>query len=315
MTTPNRRPNPANQAALSAALSGAVDLSALKARAEQAANPPSAPSAQPAPTSRSQFVIDVSEQSFQADVIERSMTVPVILDLWAEWCEPCKALSPLLERLADEGQGSWILAKIDVDANQRIAQALGVQGIPAIKAISQGQILSEFQGVQPEANLRQFLKAVVEAAGGQLPAGAEPEEDPRIVQAEDAIAAGDLNLAQELYETLLQEQPGHVLAADALRQVSLMKRLDQAGDTDPERVIAAADAEPSNVEKQCAAADLQLAAGQLDGAFGRLLTVVRSGSDEAKDKARTRLIELFAIVGDADPAVGKARRDLASALF
>jgi putative thioredoxin len=331
-----QRPRPA-QAALSAALSGAVDLSALKARAEAsrapAANaaPPASgagpaatrpPQSAPAPApagagagSGSPYVIDVTEASFQADVIERSMTVPVVLDLWAEWCEPCKQLSPVLERLADEGQGSWILAKIDVDSNQRIAQALQVQGIPAVKAILQGQIVAEFAGVQPEQELRGFLQALVQAAGGALPEGAGPPEDPRIEQAEDALAIEDYDGAIALYESVLAEQPGHPLAADALRQVRLMQRVGDADDETAGKAIAAADAAPDDVELQCTAADLEVAEGRFDSAFGRLLNVVRNSSDEPRDRARARLIELFAIVGDSEPAVSKARRGLASALF
>lgn len=326
MTRPQ---NPqATQAALSAALSGAVDLSALKARAEATRNAPAASAAQSgqqapgAPTAGagqaghdSPYIVDVTEQTFQTDVVERSMQVPVILDLWATWCEPCKQLSPILERLAAESEGTWILAKVDVDQNQRIAQGLGVQGIPAIKAIFQGQLMAEFNGVQPEDKVREFLKAVVEAAGGALPAGSEPPEDPRLAQAEEAVAAGDFDGAKAVYEQLLAEDPRHPFAADALRQVNLMQRVERSGDTDVERAVAAADGAPGDVELQCTAADLEVAAGRYDTAFNRLLHIVRTGDDAAKDRARTRLIELFAVVGDAEPAVRTARQNLASALF
>lgn len=301
-------------------MSGAVDLSALKARAEASRNP--APPEPPAgegdavpavPTS--QYVIDVTEATFQAEVVERSAQVPVVLDFWASWCEPCKQLSPVLEKLAEEGEGSWILAKIDVDANQRIAQALQVQGIPAVKAILQGQIVAEFTGVQPEQELRGFLQALVEAAGGALPEGAGPPEDPRIEQAEDALAEEDYDGAIALYEAVLADQPAHPLAADALRQVRLMQRVGDVDDAAVHQAVTAADAAPDDVELQCTAADLEVADSKFDSAFARLLNVVRTGEDDARDRARTRLIELFAIVGDAEPAVKSARRGLASALF
>src|SRR4051794_23635442 len=138
------RPDPraqAQQAQMAASLAGAVDLAAVQARSEaaaraQAAPPPSATAPAGEPGSA---VVDVTEATFQAEVLDRSFQVPVVLDLWAEWCGPCKQLSPVLERLAIEGGGSWVLAKIDVDANPALAQGLRVQGIPAVKAVWQGE--------------------------------------------------------------------------------------------------------------------------------------------------------------------------------
>ena len=129
MTAANRRRPPAPAPAMAAAMSGAVDLAAVKARSEAATraaeNPTSAPGG---------YVVEVTEATFQAEVIDRSFQVPVLIDLWADWCQPCKQLSPILERLAGEAGGTWILAKIDVDANPRISQALQVQSIPTVFA-------------------------------------------------------------------------------------------------------------------------------------------------------------------------------------
>src|SRR3954453_3652467 len=206
------RPDPraqAQQASMAAAMAGAVDLAAVKARSEaaaraQAAPPPSAT----APTGASgSAVVDVTEATFQAEVLDRSFQVPVVLDLWAEWCGPCKQLSPVLERLAVEGGGSWVLAKIDVDANPALAQGLRVQGIPAVKAVWQGQLVAEFTGAIPEDQARQFVTELVSVTtGGGLPE-AEPAEqvadDPRLDAAEDALERGDLAAAEAAYQAIL----------------------------------------------------------------------------------------------------------------
>ena len=144
---------------MAAAMAGAVDLAAVKARSEaaqraQTAPPPSAAAPAGAPGSA---VVDVTEDTFQSEVLDRSFQVPVVLDLWAEWCQPCKQLSPVLERLAAEGAGAWVLAKVDVDANPALAQGLRVQGIPAVKAVWQGQLVAEFSGAIPEEQARQFV--------------------------------------------------------------------------------------------------------------------------------------------------------------
>ena len=315
---PQRGAGPAPSPALSAALAGAVDLSAIRARNEareraeaQAAQTP-AGGAGPAPVT----VVDVTEATFQTEVLDRSFRTPVVLDLWAEWCGPCKQLSPVLEKLAVEGGGSWVLAKIDVETNQAIAQALRVQGIPAVKAVFQGQMLGEFTGALPEPQVRQFIEAVVEATGAAAGAGgpdgapAEPE-DPRISAAEDATAQGDFDEAARQYRAILAAEPAHPRAAEALREVELLRRVTA---TAPD-AVARADAAPGDVELALAAADVELAEGDVPAAFGRLLAVVRASAGDEREKARTRLVELFAIVGPDDPRVATARRDLSRALF
>src|SRR5215212_1913328 len=177
------RPDPraqAQQAQMAAAMAGAVDLAAVKARSEAAAR---AQSALPPPTTSpdgaaGSAVVDVTEDTFQAEVLDRSFQVPVVLDLWAEWCGSCKQLSPVLERLAAEGGGSWVLAKVDVDANPALAQALRVQGIPAVKAVWQGQLVAEFTGAIPEDQARQFVTELVRATGGELGGPADTTEEP-----------------------------------------------------------------------------------------------------------------------------------------
>ncbi len=303
---------------MAASLAGAVDLAAVKARSEaaaraQAAPPPTAAAPTGAPGSA---VVDVDEASFQSEVLDRSFQVPVVLDLWAEWCGPCKQLSPVLERLAVEGGGSWVLAKVDVDANPNLAQGLRVQGIPAVKAVWQGQLVAEFNGAIPEEQARQFVTELVQATtGGALPAadGEEPPapEDPQLDAAEAALDRGDLAAAEAAYQAILATDPAHPVAGLALRQVQLFRRAEQAG---PD-ALRRADADPSDVQAQLRAADYLLGTGDVDRAFSRLLAVVGRTSGEERDAARAHLVELFAVVGDDDPRVGPARRALMAALF
>src|SRR5207253_5353889 len=139
--------------------------------------------------------------NFQAEVLDRSFQVPVLLDLWADWCEPCKQLSPILEKLAGEFAGRWLLAKIDIEANQRIAQMLQVQSIPTVFAVIGGQLVPGFQGALPEPQVREFIAALLQAAsqaGLTGPTGDQPEgtaaaeppaepEDERFTAAEQAL--------------------------------------------------------------------------------------------------------------------------------
>jgi putative thioredoxin len=313
------RPDPraqAQQAQMAATMAGAIDLAAVKARSEaaaraQAAPPPSAAAPAGAPGAA---VVDVTEATFQAEVLDRSFQVPVVLDLWAEWCGPCKQLSPVLERLAAEGGGSWVLAKVDVDANPALAQALRVQGIPAVKAVWQGQLVAEFTGAIPEDQARQFVTELVRATGGGPPGEAPDEaplDDPRLDAAEAALERGDLAAAEGAYQAILAEEPDHPEAGLALRQVQLFRRAEQAG---PD-ALAEAEAAPDDVEAQKRAADFQLGTGDVEGAFDRLIDLVRRTAGDDRDAARTHLVELFAIVGDDDPRVGPARRKLTTALF
>ena len=184
-------------------------------------------------------VVDVTEATFQTEVLDRSFRTPVVLDLWAEWCGPCKQLSPVLEKLAVEGGGSWVLAKIDVDTNPALAQALRVQGIPAVKAVFQGQLLGEFAGALPEAQVRQFVagggrgdrrrrrggraggRPGARGAGG--PAGrSRPRTPPRPATS---------TTAARLYQEILAAEPGHPRAAAALREVELLRRVTAAPET------------------------------------------------------------------------------------
>jgi putative thioredoxin len=302
---------------------GAVDLGALtRSSAATAQRPPAGPppAAQAAPgvpgvpgapvpsAGSSPFVFDVTEATFQEEVLQRSLTTPVVVDFWAEWCGPCKQLSPVLERLAVEAAGAWLLAKVDVDANPRLAQMFRVQGIPLVYAIVGGQPVDAFNGVIPEAQLRQWIDAVCRAAGVEV----QSPEDPRLTAADDALIDGDLDAAEQAYKKILSESPADSVAEAGLAQVGLLRRTQAA---DPTSVLATAEEKPDDLEAQLLAADVEVLSGEADRAYQRLVKLVRRSSGDDREKARQHLLSLFTVAGPDDPAVAKARRALASALF
>ncbi|MFC7480022.1 tetratricopeptide repeat protein [Luedemannella flava] len=299
---------------------GAVDLSALRDRAAAA----NRTSAQPAPPTNGSddagvpapklpgatvTIIDVTEATFQTEVLERSLNQLVVIDFWAEWCGPCKQLSPVLEKLAAEGDGAWVLAKVDVDANPRLSQMFRVQGIPMVYAVLGGQPVDAFTGVVPEAQLRQWLDNLLKASGVEV---AEPE-DPMLSAADDALMSGELDAAEAAYKKILNERPADGNAEAGLAQVGLFRRVQAVAD--PAAALAIADATPDDVDAQLHAADLEVVSGNADLAYDRLIALVRRSSGEDRDRIRQHLVGLFAVAGPDDPAVANARRALASALF
>ncbi|GAB2744621.1 tetratricopeptide repeat protein [Salinifilum aidingensis] len=304
-----------------AAMAGAVDLSNLKNRAESAGSAQArggeAAGGQGGPSAA---VVDVTESTFQDEVVERSKQVPVIVDLWAEWCGPCKQLSPVLEKLAGEYGGAWVLAKIDVDQNQRIAQLFQAQSIPMVIAIAGGQPVDAFQGVQPEPQLRQWIDQLLDQLREQLPGiaaaeqgggAAEEAEDTRFTAAEDALERGDYQQAAQAYQAILDAEPNNEQAQAALAQVWFLERAESA---DPS-AIERADASPDDVDLQLSAADAELAAGKVPEGFDRLIGTVRRTSGDERDRVRRYLLEMFDLFPESDERVLKARRSLASALF
>ena len=300
---------------------GAVDLSPLRDRAAAASRGPARPAA-PAPTGAPNgaaapptsaaggavTIIDVTEATFQAEVLERSQHTPVIIDFWAEWCAPCKQLSPILEKLAIEGAGSWVLAKVDVDSNPRLAQMFRVQGIPMVYAVIAGQPVDAFAGVVPEAQLRPWIADVLKAAGVTAPVA----EDPALLAADEALAEGDYDAAEQAYKKILADRPADAAATAGLAQVGLLRRVDGV---DAEQAFAAAAEAPDDVEAQLVAADLEVLAGRAEEAYARLVELVKRVTGADRERARAHLVSLFSIAAADDPAVAKARRALASALY
>lgn len=317
-------------------MSGVVDLAAVKAaqeakaKAEQA-RAEAAGQGGGGAVSPADLVIDVDEAGFERDVLQRSTEVPVVIDFWAEWCEPCKQLSPLLERLALDYNGRFVLAKIDVDANQMLMQQFGVQGIPAVFAVVAGQALPLFQGAAGEAQIRQTLDQLVQVAeqrfgltGLAVDQDAEPGAQPAaptvpagpydalLEAAVQALDAGDLGGAVQAYKNVLSDDPGNTEARLGLAQAELLQRVSAA---DPQRVREDAAGKPGDVQAQIAAADLDLVGGHVEDAFGRLIDTVQRTVGDDRDTVRLRLLELFEVVGADDPRVAAARRALARALF
>jgi putative thioredoxin len=297
---------------------GAVDLSTLRTPAPAPVPAQPAPPTAPAPGGTGGgggtggdggvTIIDVSEATFQSEVLERSLHTPVVIDFWAEWCGPCKQLSPILEKLAIEGNGAWVLARVDVDANPRLAQMFRVQGIPMVFAVVGGQPVDAFTGVVPEAQLRPWIDAVLKAGGVAV----EAPSDPRLDSADDALMAGDLDAAEQAYKKILAESPADTAAEAGLAQVALLRRVQGA---DPAAVRAAADAAPDDVAAQTLAADVEVLSGQAENAYRRLVDLVRRTAGPDREAARQHLVSLFTVAGPDDPAVAAARRQLASALF
>ncbi|MFI0962868.1 tetratricopeptide repeat protein [Streptomyces sp. NPDC021080] len=317
-------------------MSGVVDLAAVKAaqeakaKAEQARAEAARQGGGGAVTPAS-LVIDVDEAGFEQDVLQRSTEVPVVIDFWAEWCEPCKQLSPLLERLAVEYNGRFVLAKIDVDANQMLMQQFGVQGIPAVFAVVAGQALPLFQGAAAEAQIRGTLDQLVQvaeqrfgltgltvdadAAPGGSPAPQEAPAGPYdalLEAAVQALDAGDFGGAVQAYKNVLADDPGNMEAKLGLAQAELLQRVQGL---DPQKVRRDAAEKPGDVAAQIAGADLDLVGGHVEDAFGRLIDTVRRTAGDDRDAVRVRLLELFEVVGADDPRVVAARRALARALF
>jgi putative thioredoxin len=301
-----------------AAMSGAVDLAAVKARSEAAARAAETPA--PAP---GQFVVDVTEVNFQAEAIDRSFQVPVLLVLTSARAASSAQLSGQLETMANAAGGQWVLARIDIDANMRIAQALQVQAVPAVFAVISGQLVPGFEGTLPEPQLREFVAAVLQAARdagltppsapGDQDADATPAapEDPRFDAAETALADGDYELARQRFQAILDAEPANAAAALALRQVDLLTRVGRA---DPD-TVRRADASPDDVPAALTAADLAFAADDVAGALRRLLDLLARTPADGREAVRERLVEYFELLGPDDPRVAPARKEMARALF
>ena len=235
--------------------------------------------------------IDVTDATFQTEVIDRSMQVPVVIDLWAEWCGPCRVLGPILEKVVGETAGKVVLVKVDVDANPQVAQAFQVQGIPAVFAMDQGKIVSTFVGAQPEAAVREFVQAL-------LPT----EEETAVAR---LVAAGD----EASLRQALELEPGHEGAVVALAEL-LVGRGDEAA---TEEALALLERIPESAATRRVAARARVGGGVAGDVESELQGLLDQVKDD--DAARQRYLDLLEVLGPEDPRTAGFRKQLTSRLF
>jgi putative thioredoxin len=300
---------------------GAVDLSQLAQRAKQSA---AAPANGPR-TAAGSYVVEVTEQTFEAETIRKSVKHPVVVELYSPRVATGQQLSDALIEIANASEGKFLLARLNVDTAPGIVQALGLQAVPTVIALINGQVAPLFQGVMPkdqvQAAIDQLLKAAVAngmvgraepvASESFAAAAPEPEPDPRFAAADAALARGDFAVAREEFDKLLQANPNDAEALAGKAQAGLLARAAVLG---PESTLAAADSS-DDLNIQLAAADVEMINGQAEAAFARLIGLIKRLSGEERNQARVRLLELFETLGNADERVLKARRDLMTALF
>lgn len=317
-------------------LRGAVDLSSLVKKPGAPSGSPAssaAPAGSAAPAHGQvveipvpHLILDVTDATFNA-VLDLSSQVPVIVDIWAEWCGPCKQLSPVLDKLILEYAGRLVLVKVDADTNPQLVQAFQAQSIPTVAAVIAGRPVPLFTGAVPEADVRQVFEQVLALAAQNdvtgiavpLEGADNPEVEPELPalpplhqEAFDAAERADYPAAIAAYTKALAQNPADADAKAGLAQVSLLARL-QGKTLSAVRDRAAGN--PSDVEAQLDVADLDLSGGHVDDAFDRLLTLYPSLDTEGKNAVRERVLELFEVVGHDSPSVSIARKRLTSLLY
>ncbi len=274
----------------------------------------------------SPYILDVSEADFEYEVIAHSQEVPVVVDFWAEWCAPCRMLGPLLERLAEQGNGSFRLAKVDVDANPNLALRYNVRGIPAVKAFRDNQIVAEFTGAQPEPIVRQFLSKI-----------APTPSDLRVAKGNSLLLMQDWEAAEESFRAVLDETPKHPTALLGLAKAQLAQGYGEAAleileRFPPSREYAAAEKllplaraliwlherDPNTddpLEAAYATALRLISLGNIPAAMDGLLEILRKDKRFREDEARKVMLALFEILGEDSELTREYRAELASVLF
>jgi putative thioredoxin len=280
------------------------------------------------------WTIEAGEENFEADVLERSHDIPVLVDFWAPWCGPCRVLGPVLEKLADEYSGKFVLAKINVDESPSLAGAFGVQGIPAVKLIKDGEIAGEFTGALPEPAVREMLSRY-------LPS----EYDEQADEAADLEEQGKTAQAQAIYQSILDIEPNHAKSLLGLGGVLMnagdrdgaLKTLERISPAAEERKIAdrliarlqlqgdqSADeatlrqklaSQPDSLEARFDLAQALAANEKFEEALSEFLNIVKSDRGFRDDGARKAMVQIFDVLPPDDPLIDKYRSELAKVLF
>jgi putative thioredoxin len=282
------------------------------------------------------YKIIVTTTSFLQDVVEASKTTPVLVDFWAVWCEPCKQLMPVLDRLADEYAGRFILAKVDADEQQPLVQQVGVRSLPTVVLFKNGEVVDHFVGVVPEAQIRQLLERHVPAAkrsplqqarelksvgdftAAQLLLDQELVREPANIELQCELAeiralSGDLDGAKEL---LIATQAREPTAPAVRRLTALIEFSDVVRDNpDPTVIRQRLAAVPDDLEARHALAVHRLLANDYDAALEDWLQLMRTHRKFKDDLARKSLVMAFELIGNTDPRVAQARREMARMLF
>ena len=299
-----------------------VDLSALEAAAGSADSSAGPVTPIGSATART-WVVDGTEENFNS-LLQKSVQHPVLVEFTTPKAHGAEQMESVLRRVTDEAAGKWLLVHVDIDAQPRLAQSLKVQAVPMLVAVIGGQLAPLAQGTIDEQQFRQITEQVIQAAiSAGMVGRAEPvrvevssEEsvgpDPRTVEAEKLMEAGKFDEAVAAYDALLASEPNDPVLIAGRNGAALLGRLDGK---DSAALLTAAQQHPDDVDAQLAAADVELMGGRSTDAFNRIIQVVRTTRDEERETARSRLLDLFAMVGQSTPEVAAARRSLAAALF